>query len=42
MQYPSSPAGQRGWKADAHGRASQAAETGWPTGLVASPVKDTN
>lgn len=42
MQYPSCPAGRRGWRADAHGRASPAAGTGWPTGLVAPLVKDTN
>ncbi len=42
MQYPNSPAGPRGWRVDAHGRASPAVGTGWPTGLVASPVKDMN
>ena len=36
MQYPNFPAGQQGWRADVHGRASQAVGTEWPTGLVAS------
>lgn len=36
MQYPSSPAEQRGWRADVHGRASPAEGTEWPTGLVAA------
>lgn len=38
-QYPSSPAGRRGWTAAVHGKASPAAGTGWPTGLVASQLK---
>lgn len=40
MQYPSSPAGLPGWTANVHGRASPAAGSGWPTGLVASVVKE--
>lgn len=40
VQYPNSPAGRRGWRAGVHGRASPAAGTGWPTGLVSSQVKD--
>lgn len=41
MQYPSSPAGQRGWTADVHGRSSPAVGTEWPIGLVSSSVKET-
>lgn len=40
LQYPSSPAGRRGWTAGAHGRASPAAGSGWPTGLVGLAVKE--
>lgn len=38
-QYPSSPAGRRGLTAAVHGRASPAAGTGWPTGLMVPQLK---
>lgn len=42
IQYPSSPVGHQGWIAGVHGRASPAVGTGWPTDLVASPVKESS